>query len=264
MKPSPGRESTDMAGPSWLAITFAAVVILAGAYSASRVAISRLRGRATEFDADALHAVMGAAMAGMLVPRLSVLPYGAWMAVFGAAAAWFGWRTVRTRGLAAVAGSPSRHPAPHLIECAAMLYMLLPVHGSHPAHGGAGVAMAGMGASARPAGRLGGYRLRVCGRLRGWRRRCGRQQHLEHRALAGRAAGAGRAVVGLRDRLHDGQAEPEPAGLAGPPPVGPGEPVEDPLQVRRGDAGARVRDRQDHMPVLTAGAEAEEVVGGGV
>jgi len=141
-----------MAGPSWLAITFAAVVILAGAYSASRLAISRLRGRATEFDADALHAVMGAAMAGMLVPRLSVLPDGAWMAVFGVAAAWFGWRTVRTRGPAAVAISPSRHPAPHLIECAAMLYMLLPVRGSHPAHGGAGVAMAGMGASAGPSG----------------------------------------------------------------------------------------------------------------
>ena len=63
-----------MAGPSWLAGTFAAVVILAGAYSASRLAISLRRGRATESDADALHAVMGAAMAGMLVPRLSVLP----------------------------------------------------------------------------------------------------------------------------------------------------------------------------------------------
>ena len=140
-----------MTGPSWLAITFAAIVILAGAYSASRLAISRLRRRATEFDADALHAVMGAAMAGMLVPRLSVLPDGAWMAVFGVAVAWFGWRTVRTRGPAA-AISPSRHTAPHLIECAAMLYMLLPVHGSHPPHGGAGVAMAGMGVSAGPSG----------------------------------------------------------------------------------------------------------------
>ena len=72
MKPGRGRAapqaSTDMTGPSWLAITFAAIVILAGAYSASRLAISRLRRRATEFDADALHAVMGAAMAGMLVP----------------------------------------------------------------------------------------------------------------------------------------------------------------------------------------------------
>ena len=72
-----------MAGPSWLAGIFAAVMILTAAYSASRLAVSRLRGQATEFDADALHAVMGAAMAGMLVPRLSVLPASAWVAVFG-------------------------------------------------------------------------------------------------------------------------------------------------------------------------------------
>ena len=156
IKPSPGmappQAGTDMTGPSWLAVTFAAVVILAGGYSASRLAISRLRGRATEFDADALHAIMGAAMAGMLVPRLSVLPDGAWIAVFGVAAAWFGWRTMRTRGPAAAAISPSRYPAPHLIECAAMLYMLLPVRDPHPAHAGAGVAMAGMGVSAGPSG----------------------------------------------------------------------------------------------------------------
>jgi Domain of unknown function (DUF5134) len=144
MKPSPGaapQEGTDMAGPSWLAGTFAAVVILAGAYSASRLAISLRRGRVTEPDADALHAVMGAAMAGMLVPRLSVLPGGVWVVIFGIAAAWFGWRAVRARGFAA-AGSPFRLPVPHLIECVAMLYMLLPVRG----------AMRGMGASAGPAG----------------------------------------------------------------------------------------------------------------
>ena len=155
MKPSPGRAAlpggTDMAGPSWLAVTFAAVVIVAGAYSASRLAISRLRGWATESDADALHAVMGAAMAGMLVPRLSVLPDGMWLVVFGIAAAWFGWRALRARGFAA-AGSPFRLPVPHLIECVAMLYMLLPVNGLRPAHGGTGMAMGGMGTSARQAG----------------------------------------------------------------------------------------------------------------
>ena len=141
-----------MTGPSWLAGTFAAVVILAGAYSASRLAISLRRGRATESDADALHAVMGAAMTGMLVPRLSVLPDGVWLVIFGIAAAWFGWRAVRARGFAAAAGSPFRLPVPHLIECVAMLYMLLPVHGPRPAHGQAGMAMGGMGASAVPAG----------------------------------------------------------------------------------------------------------------
>src|SRR5262249_57585205 len=79
---------TDMAGPSWLAGTFAAVMILTAAYSASRLAVSRLRWQATEFDADALHAVMGVAMAGMLVPRFNVLPSGWWVAVFAIGGAW--------------------------------------------------------------------------------------------------------------------------------------------------------------------------------
>ena len=141
-----------MTGPSWLAGIFAAVMILTAAYSASRLAVSRLRGRATELDADALHAGMGAAMAGMLVPRLSVLPGSAWAAVFAIAAVWFGWRAVRARGPGAPSGSLSRFPVPHLIECAAMLYMLLPVHSPRPAHGGTGMAMPGMGTSAGPAG----------------------------------------------------------------------------------------------------------------
>jgi hypothetical protein len=140
-----------MAGPSWLAGTFAAVMILTAAYSASRLAISRRRGQATEFDADALHAVMGTAMAGMLVPRLNVLPDRVWLAVFGVAAAWFGWHALRAAGLGLSGGSRCRFPVPHLIECVAMLYMLLPLHGL-PARGGAPVAMAGMGTSAGPAG----------------------------------------------------------------------------------------------------------------
>jgi len=141
-----------MAGPSWLAGIFAAVMILTAAYSASRLAVSRRRGQATEFDADALHAVMGAAMAGMLVPRFSVLPDGVWVAVFGAGAGWFGWHALRAAGLGICGRSPCRFPVPHLIECVAMLYMLLPVRGPHPARGAAPVGMAGMGPSAAPAG----------------------------------------------------------------------------------------------------------------
>ena len=141
-----------MSEPSWLAWSFAAVMILTAAYSASRLAFSRLRGRATEFDADALHAVMGAAMAGMLVPRLNVLPDGAWVAVLGIGAAWFGWHAVRAWGASTSGHSPGRFPVPHLIECVAMLYMLLPLHGSRPTHAGTGMAMVGMSASAAPAG----------------------------------------------------------------------------------------------------------------
>jgi Domain of unknown function (DUF5134) len=141
-----------MAGPSWLAGTFAAVMILTAAYSASRLAVSRLRGQATEFDADALHAVMGTAMAGMLVPRLSVLPDGVWVAVFGVAAAWFGWHALRSAGVGISGSSLCRFPVPHLIECVAMLYMLLEVRGPRPTPGAAPMAMAGMGPSAGPAG----------------------------------------------------------------------------------------------------------------
>ena len=141
-----------MTGPSWLAGTFAAVMIVIAAYFASRLVFSRLRGRATEYDADALHVVMGAAMAGMLVPRLSLLPGEIWAAVFMLAAAWFGWHAIRGRGVGSSSASRCRYPVPHLIECTAMLYMLLPLHGSRPGHKGPAMAMAGMGSSASPAG----------------------------------------------------------------------------------------------------------------
>jgi uncharacterized protein DUF5134 len=139
-----------MAGGSWLAGALAGLMIVTAAYSASRLAVSRLRRRATEPDTDALHAAMGAAMAGMLVPQLSVLPGSAWAAVFGVCAAWFGWHAIRSRDPAIPGGTRCRFPVPHLIECIAMLYMLLPVHDSRPPRAGGGMAMAGMGASPGP------------------------------------------------------------------------------------------------------------------
>ena len=134
-----------MAAPSWLAGAFAAIMILTAAYSASRLAFSRLRGRATELDADALHTVMGVAMAGMLVPWLHLAPGRVWAAVFGIGAVWFGWHALPTRGPVAPRLSQSRYPVPHLVECAAMIYMLLP---GHRPPGGPGMAMPGMGAAA--------------------------------------------------------------------------------------------------------------------
>jgi Domain of unknown function (DUF5134) len=134
-----------VAAPGWLAGTFAAIMILTAGYSAGRLAFSRLRGRATELDADALHAVMGVAMAGMLVPGLHLLPGRVWAAAFGAGAAWFGWHALRTRGPVPPGVSRCRYPVPHLVECVAMIYMLLPVR--RPPSGGPGMAMAGMSAS---------------------------------------------------------------------------------------------------------------------
>ena len=67
-----------MAGPSWLAGLLAAAMILTAGYAASRLAPSRLRRLPTEADTDGLHALMGTAMAGMLVPQLSLLPSSVW------------------------------------------------------------------------------------------------------------------------------------------------------------------------------------------
>ena len=58
---------------------------------------------------------------------------------------------------------------------------------------------------------------------------------------------------------HDRQPEPKAAGLAAAVRFGPSEPLEDPHQVRTGDAAARVGDRQHHMPILEAGADLDAV-----
>jgi hypothetical protein len=129
-----------VAGPSWLAAGFAAVMIVTALYCAGRLAASRLWRRETEVDADAVHVLMGVAMAGMFLPRLSPLPGGAWEAVFGVAAAWFAVRAIRgLRGTATCRWRCS-HPVPHLVESAAMIYMLAAPGGGMPMPGMAAVA----------------------------------------------------------------------------------------------------------------------------
>jgi hypothetical protein len=131
-----------MTGPWWLAAGFAALMLLIAAGSACRLSVGRLRGLGTEPDADAVHVVMGVAMAGMFEPRLNVAPAAAWRVVFAAAAAWFVWQAVRARRRAGPGGRWCAHPAPHAVECAAMIYMLVPA-GRSP-----GTAMPGMSQSA--------------------------------------------------------------------------------------------------------------------
>ena len=143
-----------MAGPSWLADSLAAVMIVIAVYCGGRLVASRLWRRPTAVDADGLHLVMGAAMAGMLVPRLGLLPAGAWEGVFGAAAAWFGLQAARLGRAGAEGSWRCRYPVPHLVECGAMLYMLLAAPGSRPAGAGAGMAMPAMSG---PAGAARGF-----------------------------------------------------------------------------------------------------------
>jgi hypothetical protein len=130
-----------MTGPPSLAGVLAALMILVAAAAAARLCWSRLRGQPAEADADALHVLMGVAMAGMFEPGIGPVPAIAWQVVFAAAAAWFAWQAIRRRG---GAGSPARysHPASHVVECGAMLYMLWPAAGHHAA------SMPGMAGSA--------------------------------------------------------------------------------------------------------------------
>jgi hypothetical protein len=134
-------EGPGVSAPAWLAGGFAILMIVIAVYCAARLAVCRLRGRNTERDADALHVLMGVAMAGMLEPRLTPVPVTAWRAVFVAAAAWFAWQAIRPgRG---AGGARGAHPAAHAVECGAMVYMLLPV-GSWPSGHGLRAAMPGM------------------------------------------------------------------------------------------------------------------------
>ena len=133
-----------MTGPAWLAGVFAALMMLIATCCAGRLVIGHLRGRATELDTDGLHILMGVAMAGMFEPQLSPLPGAIWRAIFAAAAAWFCWQAIRTRTRSQLEGSRSAHPAPHAVECAAMVYMLLPA-GTRAVGHAPGMTMASMG-----------------------------------------------------------------------------------------------------------------------
>ena len=114
-----------MGGPGWLSGCFAAVMLTVAVYCASRLLAARWWRRPTELDTDGAHVVMGVAMAGMLVSGLRTLPAGLWEGVFAVGAAWFGGQTLRARRGAAASSWRCLHAAPHLVECAAMLFMFL-------------------------------------------------------------------------------------------------------------------------------------------
>jgi hypothetical protein len=112
-----------MGAPAWLTGSFAALMLTVATYCAGRLAVTRRWQRPTELDTDAGHVLMGLAMAGMLVAHLRILPAATWEAVFAAGAVWFAWQLVKSRRRTAAAPWLCLHPTPHLVECAAMLYM---------------------------------------------------------------------------------------------------------------------------------------------
>jgi hypothetical protein len=111
-------------GQAWQRDMFAVVMLTVAAYCAVRPVAARRWQRTTDLDTDGAHVVMGLAMAGTLTASPRVLPAVAWEAVFACGAGWFAWRAVQARrGVPAKRGR-CPHPVPHLVECAAMLYML--------------------------------------------------------------------------------------------------------------------------------------------
>ncbi len=124
-------------GVAWIDGLLGLVCLLAGAYHIALL----LGGRASPATAVA-HAAMGIGMAAMFVPAVDPLPRPVWIAVFVAAAAWFGVAALRAGSLLGEAGH-------HAVGAVAMLYML-----QDHSHGAAGVetehAHHGAAASAGP------------------------------------------------------------------------------------------------------------------
>lgn len=134
-----------MAGQSWLADTFAGIMLITAAYCVSRLVVARRQHRPTDYQVDGVHVLMGVAMAGMLVPSLRVFWVGGWEFVFAVATVWFAWLTIRERRSQAPGGW-SGHHFQHVLACGAMLYMFLAVTAVKATAGGS--AMSGMAGGA--------------------------------------------------------------------------------------------------------------------
>ncbi len=136
-----------MPHPTWLAYTFAAVMVAVSLYCIAWLIEATRRSLQNHMDVNISHVAMGLAMAGMLVPRLNLLPDGLWEAVFVAIALWFSWQGVRfvmhrsTRQSAGALHGLS-HYLIHLVMALAMTYMYLAAVAT-PATARVGMSMTG-------------------------------------------------------------------------------------------------------------------------
>jgi hypothetical protein len=116
-------------GPAWIPYSFALIMLAVSAYCLARLVAARLWHRRNHADVNISHVLMGAAMAGMLVPAHNPVSPGQGEAVFGALAVWFLVRTIRSasrRGIALRdedAGHHLSHYPIHMVMSFAMIYM---------------------------------------------------------------------------------------------------------------------------------------------
>jgi hypothetical protein len=177
-----------MGAPAWLTGIFAALMLTVAVYCAGRLIAARRWRRPTEVDTDVGHVLMGVAMAGMLAASLRIMPALIWEPVFGAGALWFGSQALRARRGALTSPWRCLHPAPHMVECAAMLYMFLILPTLSAKTSGAG--MDGMSGSAT-ASRFSFLALVLALFMFGYVVRVADRLTLPARALAFQPAGAG-------------------------------------------------------------------------
>jgi Domain of unknown function (DUF5134) len=134
-----------MIAPVWSLDSLAIVMLAVAAASATRIAtrLSPATGRlavaragssvsqgAVEVDTEIAQLLMAVTMAGMLVPRMSVLPRACWEVMFISFTAWFGWHWVKDAGANGLRGLVGGHGWAHVLHCCAMAYMLVVPAGS--------------------------------------------------------------------------------------------------------------------------------------
>jgi hypothetical protein len=133
-----------MSTPAWIPDSVAAVTLLVAEVSAGQLVMARAWTGVSHADIAASRLLTGIAMAGVLVPGLSILPDAAWEAAFAVLTAWLAWRLwqeSREHGTAAGRG----YYTPPLVHSAAMLYMFAALTApSAPGTPGTG-GMSGMG-----------------------------------------------------------------------------------------------------------------------
>lgn len=128
--------------PAFLTGIFTAFMLVVALVTAARLVVAwAWRRGGIALDGDISHLLMAVAMAVMLTPGPPTLSDAAWAVVFGLLTAWFGYQAARGARVSGPRDLAGGSCAPHLVHCAAMLYMFLAI----TATGGRMRGMAGMG-----------------------------------------------------------------------------------------------------------------------
>jgi hypothetical protein len=126
---------------------FGAVMLLVAEVSAAQLVVAYAWTRRTDTGTGTgtgiavSQLLAGIAVAGVLLPGLSILPHAAWAVIFAVMTAWFAWCLWRENGGRGAAAMASGHYAPHLAASAALLYLFTALAG--PSAAGSGLSMSG-------------------------------------------------------------------------------------------------------------------------